>query len=510
MDSKAAIPNSKPLPRYHSLLVRVSRRRHHPIRFLRSRLFHRLALLLALLSCAQLYLLHKAYHEALIQKFSPTLFARSSPSQDDILALYPHGWRVDVPEDQDGPRRRLLDSRGKWKKLGSGYEGDTFASEASNSVIKVFRPGRSPLRNCVPGTTPELEWPPEIPASLLLGGLHDSGPRFTTAASSIVPDHFDFVPVLDYFHLAATPTSQAGEWYLVTPFLHSGTLEHLAKRLRAAQPPLTPDEVDARFRPSFNRVLQTLETMHSQYELCHDDIKMDNLFVTDFASSPTSTTTARDTDTSGNLTTSSALGGTQDSHWLVADLGNARQPSHEYHSSLLWTHDNGQHADCRVNDLVRLVKTYMMFLRSAAAGGPATAGAFRDSFLGASAPWSQLYWYTVNAAAQADGLLGSATAATHVQHMSTTSFAPRSELSANAPPGAADQEKRVSSEGGGKHSVQVQRLVRPRSSSLVHRLLSWGDPVEAELHKGMSVSEKWAVIFGRMWILKTPSKRCGH
>lgn len=433
--------------------------------------------------------MHKAYHKALVEKFSPTIFARSSPRQDDIIASLE--WETDV-EEHDGPRTRLLDSRGAWKKLGSGYEGDTFAFD--DSVIKVFKPGRSPLRNCVPGTAPKLEWPPEIPASLLLGGLHDS----QLERSSVLPDHFDFVPVLDYFHLPTTPTSQVGEWYLVTPFLHSGTLEHLAKRLRVAQPPLTPDEVDARFRPSFNRVLQTLETMHSQYELCHDDIKMDNLFVTDFASSPT-------TPGGSDNTTGSALEN-QDSHWLVADLGNVRQPSHKYHSSLLWSHDNGQHADCRVNDLVRLVKTYMMFLRSASAA-PETAAQFRASFLGASAPWSQLYWYTVNAAQAEDGgLVDGAAAATHVQHMSTTIFA-ATESRAGAFPPAAGQEQRLL-EGAGKPGVHAQRLAQPRPSSFVSRLFSLGDPVEAELRKGMSVSEKWAVIFGRMWILNTPSEHC--
>ncbi|ROV87244.1 hypothetical protein VMCG_10755 [Cytospora schulzeri] len=281
--------------------------------------------------------------------------------------------------DQHADRQGLLQNRGKWKSLGSGYEGDTFAY--NGSVIKVFKPGRSPLRNCVPDVSPNIQWPPEIPVSLLLGGLRDQQHHASSASAQN-----DFLPVIDYFLLPTSRNNHPGEWHLVTPFLKSGTLEHLAKRLRLQDNPLTPDEVDARFRPSFNRLLRALDTMHMEHNLCHDDIKMDNIFVTRQSST-----------TEATANTSSILSNGDDAHWLLADLGNARQPSHTYHSSLLWAHDNDQHADCRVNDVVRLVKSYMFFLQSASS---TRNDAFNEPFLTASAPWSQLYWFTINSARQ--------------------------------------------------------------------------------------------------------------
>ncbi|KAK7729783.1 hypothetical protein SLS53_009199 [Cytospora paraplurivora] len=378
-------------------------------------------------------------------------------------------------------RQGLLRNKEQWKTLGSGYEGDTFAY--NGSVIKVFKPGRSPLRNCIPDISPKMQWPPEIPVSLLLGGLQDPSDYAPT-----IPVQSNFIPVHDYFFLPTSQSSHLGEWYLVTPFLKSGTLEHLAKRLRQDDHPMTPDELDIQFRPSFDRLLQALYTMHVEHDLCHDDIKMDNVFV------------ARQVQPSETTLNSSVFSGGEEAHWMIADLGNARQPSHKYHSSLLWTHDNDQHPDCRVNDVVRLVKSYMSFLQSASS---AKKGAFNEPFLTAAAPWSQLYWYTVNSARL---VLRGATAAQQVREMSSNAFAPSSTASdkLRAPSGteSADNKER---------DGDIHRFARPILEA------TWSGfggsarkalMVRRELKAGMSVSEKWAKIFGTMGFLSTPSYSC--
>lgn len=463
--------------------VRKSRRRHS-IRIFRSRLVQRVVYVGAALAGVQLYVLHLNYYQALRDKFSPTLFIRLSDQQKEIS--FPRRWQVEN-DAQHATRKELLDNRQIWKKLGSGYEGDTFVF--NGSVIKVFQPDRSPLRNCVPGTT--SRWPPEIPTSLLLGGLHDPNQPPPTG-----PNQSGFVPVLDYFLLPTVPSEHQNEWYLVTPFLESGTLQHLAERLQSREPPPTPLELDARFRPSFNRILQALDTMQSQHELCHDDIKMDNIFITNSISS-------EDGGIDGNYSHSPQSG--QDAHWLLADLGNAREPSHSYHSSLLWTHDNGQHPDCRINDLIRLVKTYVMFLRAATAPTYASAQ-FEGEFLTASSPWSQLYWYIINSAR---GVLDGSTAAAHLHSMSTSILTPSDTEAGpgSAPTASQDPQKRGESSTAhdifGPQSSWLDGIWSPlRSSSRTTYLVS------RELNRGMGVSEKWAVVFGKMGIFQAPFRHC--
>ncbi|KAH6695357.1 hypothetical protein F5X68DRAFT_198319 [Plectosphaerella plurivora] len=120
-------------------------------------------------------------------------------------------------------------------------------------------------------------------------------------------------------------------------------------------------DVDALYRPSFEHLLGGLDLLHNQHNLCHDDIKADNIFV----ASPERPT-----------------------QWVLADLGNARQPTHPYHSSILWTADTPQHPNCKLNDVVRLTKTYMAFVRAASAD-PAS---FDADFFSAAAPLAVMYW----------------------------------------------------------------------------------------------------------------------
>lgn len=472
--------------RYNPLRFRIGRCRSL-LRLSRSRPIYRLGCLLLVLAGIQAYLLHRDYIGALAAKFSPTSFTRISTHDQQVLA--DPRWQLNT-DGQDRPRWAALDNQARWKTLGSGYEGDTFAFD--NMVIKVFKPGRSPLRNCVPGMASKLAWPSEIPVSLLLGGLVDTSRPDQTPPTS---DDAQFVPILDYFLLPSSKDDHLGEWHLITPFLSSGTLDHLAKRLRSQEPALKTDEVDAHFRPSFHRILKALVTMHSEYDLCHDDVKMDNIFVMDYASAPLE---------SPGRTTYSAPNG-KDTHWLLGDLGNAREPSHGYHTSLLWSHDNGQHPDCRVNDLRRLVKSYILFLQAATMRSAVHRDEFIQSFLSGSTPWSRLYWYTMN---MGYGALetGGAAAAGHIHNLSATLFSPVDAEGNMVPHKIPD----------GPTRDEVQRLARPvlEAAWFDHAWLGinaqsrrvWS--VGRELGSGLGLSERWAKVFGTMGIMKTPARRC--
>lgn len=462
-----------PTPYYHALTIRISHR--SPLRLLRSRPAQRLIYLILALTGLQLYLLHSEYYGALVAKYSPTLFTRLPLQDEDLLGSIQ--WQVDTA-DQNQSRQQLLNSREQWKRLGSGCEGDTFSF--NNSVIKVFKPGRSPLRNCVPNSASKLRWPPEIPVSILLGGLSDQN-------GAAISDRADFLPVYDYF-LLPTENGNPGQWHLVTPFLKTGTLEHLARRLQNQDTSQTAENIDARYRPSLNRLLKALSTMHSQ-ELCHDDIKMDNIFVMD-GSQP-----------SGNT---SGVPNEKDAHWLLADLGNVRHHNHSYHSSLLWAHDNGQNTDCRTNDVVRLLKSYLLFLQSALTSGD-PRNAFNGDFLAASAPWSRLYWYTINSA---HGHLDGATAARQILAISTGVFAP------GEPPAETElaQAMNIYSEDEDWKSLTRPRVQRTSWSEWIwassDRSTQEAALVIQELRMGMRASERLAKIYGTFGILPIPSEQC--
>ncbi|TDZ67531.1 hypothetical protein CTRI78_v002833 [Colletotrichum trifolii] len=294
---------------------------------------------------------HVRYRGAMRAKYSETEFAALSDYDQAILAS--SGWDLESHSSNPG-RLVLLENRKHWQKLGKGREGEVFTY--NNSVIKVYDDQSSPFRNCVPDVGDGAKrWPTEIPVTLIMGGRRDSS----------VPPHHDaykdsYVPVQDYF-LAATNPSQPPKWHLVTPFYKSGTLSKLAKKLRHSPERPTYHEVDATFRPSFEALLSALDELHLAHNLCHDDVKLDNIFV------------ASERDPR---------------RWKMGDLGNAREPGHPYHSAPLWTSDTPQLRDCRANDALRLTKSYVEFVR-VASGNPTD---FDDAFFRGVEPASRFYW----------------------------------------------------------------------------------------------------------------------
>lgn len=171
--------------------------------------------------------------------------------------------------------------------LARGKEGSTnlyYDRHTSKAVvIKDFSTKRHPLRNKIPrslrkylGKLPS-HWPTEIPATSLFEG----------GTSSISPVHnstlepMGILPLHDYF---ATPVdSSTGkncreQWHLVTSFLPHGTLAKFAQVVRSSPSNLSITELDATYRPAFQKLHRTVKQLHA-HGFCHDDIKAPNISV---------------------------------------------------------------------------------------------------------------------------------------------------------------------------------------------------------------------------------------
>lgn len=203
------------------------------------------------------------------------------------------------------------------------------------------------------------KWPTEIPASLYLGGSSDGIYPSNVDLRYRLNDTLEaFLSVKTYFKVSLHPTD-IPRWYLVTPLLQGGNLNTLAKKLLKSSEAKSVRELDAWFRPAFNRLLESMEELHrSGY--CHDDIKPANIFIKN------------------------------DHHWLLGDLGNVRHITHPYHSSKLWR-DNQQLKDCRSNDVIRALKVYLEFIQSSVVD----RNGFNTAFFEAKEPLSRLFWWTL-------------------------------------------------------------------------------------------------------------------
>jgi serine/threonine protein kinase len=222
-----------------------------------------------------------------------------------------------------------------------------------NSVIKTFRPGRSPFRNCASGAKSE-KWPTEIAASLRFGGSDHAFNAYSAVRNGNTTFK-GFLPVKAYFKTSHSPTDTP-KWHLVTPLLRGGNLNHLAKRLSRDTDGQSSREIDIHYRPAFEDLLSNMQRLHDA-NYCHDDIKPANIFVAD------------------------------DTSWLLGDLGNLRHLGHPYHSSRLWL-DNKQLPDCRANDAMRMLKSYLQFVKNAAQ----YQTQFEVEFFQGTEPLSRLFW----------------------------------------------------------------------------------------------------------------------
>jgi hypothetical protein len=420
----------------------------------RGRLSRGLVFVMVALASIHLWTQNRMYRKALAVKYSPTTFPILST--EEHAALEDPRWHWEhhaVDARAASSREELLSSRAEWKKLGQGFEGEVFTHR--DSVVKVFRRTYAPFRNCVPGWSPELRWPTEISASLLLGGMSDDDEATIGANAS-------FLPVNDYF-LSREENGAPSRWHFVTPFLRLGTLEKLAKRLRQSpqHQEYTAQRLDVIFRPSLDRLLHALRHMHEDYDLCHDDIKLDNIFL-------------------GGEDTEEQAQPENMTHWMLGDLGNVREREHPYHASPLWTKQNL--ADCRASDVVRLLKAYVAFLRKAA-DEPTVVD--RQLFEGAQ-PWSRLFWAVVD---EAEAVGGAVTARTALERSAKHQAAPYVQ----------DSE------------VVVARHEPLGLRSPLYRLFvgrDWIMSAAATAVLKVGASDKAARMYGLVWALGVPFADC--
>ena len=402
----------------------------------------RLALIIGVCCAVQFLRLHVLARQSLEAKYTTTTF--SDPAE--LINRYDSILDGEVAAN----RSALIAAKVSWRPLGSGCEGITFVW--NQHVIKTFEPDGSPLRNCLPlelagdsqstkrqTCSPGRRWPTEIPASLAMGTIQG------------------FLPVGDVFYASLSPEQEA-QWHLVTPLMKGGTLQTLAKTMARNHPDteLSIRTLDVRFRPRFDELLAALEVLHNR-RLCHDDLKLDNVFVTESSME-------------------------KDGSWLLGDLGNVREISHPYHSSKIWTHSNKQLPDCRANDALRVTKTYLQFLRHAVSSSRDNRSRFDKALLEAKEPWARLLW-RINGAGN------------HLRAESVLKWSTGDENPMN--PASSDSLAHHSLAG----NWEMWRLLPLRG---------WQSNLERASASALKItaSDAWAKILGLTWILGVPVGRC--
>ncbi|KAF2757021.1 hypothetical protein EJ05DRAFT_487017 [Pseudovirgaria hyperparasitica] len=225
---------------------------------------------------------------------------------DFLRPLLDHGRQSLEWTHSDQPIRRYsgdhdLDIDGVYifkRELGYGYEGSARLYESKDTgeyvVIKTYYSNR--FRDQLPDSLSDCflhkitSWPTEIPAGLLMSAI------FTVVPS---PDSqtWSHVPMLDYFLAHTGSYFSSPKWHYVTPYIQHGTLVNLSQ-VAGSRNFVSLASLDQAWRPSFNKLLSTLATLHDA-GYCHDDIKPDNVYI-------------------ANAT-----------HWLLGDYGNLREINHQ-------------------------------------------------------------------------------------------------------------------------------------------------------------------------------------
>lgn len=210
-------------------------------------------------------------------------------------------------------------------------------------------------------------WPIEIPAVLAMTwAVRQERPNNRTKS---VDNWIGFIPILDYFVVCLDSECSKLRWCRVTPPIKKCTLREYGMHLKGNNS-MTIQELDMKFRPSFNRFLTTLSWLHER-GMCHDYINPDSIHVHE-----------------------------HENGWYLANYEQIREITHPYHFSQLWV-DLEMWADCRLNDVRHATKAYLSFLRTASG----TTDSFDRALFDGTEPWSRLYWRFLRNPVSASSLL---------------------------------------------------------------------------------------------------------
>jgi len=170
-------------------------------------------------------------------------------------------------------------------------------------------------------------WPTEISAALAMTwALQHEWPNDHTKT---VDNEVGFIPTLDYFLVCLDYKCSKPRWYQVTPLIGKRTLREYGIYLKNNNP-MTIQDLDMKFRLSFNKLLYTLSWLHER-GICHDYVNPDNIHIHE-----------------------------HETGWYLADYEQVRETTHPYHFSQLWG-DPEMWPDCRLNDVRHTIKAYLSF-----------------------------------------------------------------------------------------------------------------------------------------------------
>ena len=289
-------------------------------------------------------------------------------------------------------------------------------------------------------------WPSELVSTILLNeGLQyyqkiSSKPhQYENLAAKPVPEGRDLLPLRDYF--LANPNGNTGvehpiqdhgmSWHMVTPYMPNGTILDFARNLcRSSTPPRSLADTDVAYRPALIRLLLTIQESLHLRGLCHNDIRAENILVHVSKPRPSDKKSSSiypapqtsDSLVSGNCKAGDAscdghsesnLAQPDEVKFILAGFANVRQRDHKFHKTKYWTASQKQWPDCRANDVRRLLKVYLSFLRRAVQcdrpkqeepqqshdGSPTFSQfqlPFSKAFFYATEPWAALYWDYIN------------------------------------------------------------------------------------------------------------------
>lgn len=370
--------------------------------------------------------------------------------------------------DTGGPKMRGIDNRYKYlERLSCFWNKDEcvrlyYDNTNEDQVVIKWWKNRNFDANVTHSSTPErvseffnndeetnpkhYPWPSELVSTILLNeGLQyfqkiSSQPhQYENLGLKPVPQGRDLLPLRDYF--LANPTRNTGvehpiqdhgmSWHIVTPHMPNATILDYAQNLcRSSMPPRSLADTDVTYRPTIVHLLLTLQESLHRRGLCHDDIKAKNILVQISRPRPgekisssiypapqtseavgLSNCKAGDTLCDGRF--ESNLAPRDEAKFVLTGFANVRQQDHKFHKTKYWTASQKQWPDCRANDVRRLLKVYLSFLRGATQcdrhkreepqqshGDSPTLSKFQlpfsKAFFYATEPWAALYWDYIN------------------------------------------------------------------------------------------------------------------